>query len=185
MKSSPHPSRRHFLQTAGLTALGWPLASAVMSGANTAVAQTIAPGNAAPVLAPLNRFPRMMQEWLVDQVRAAEVRGNALRDAVKTKADAEAYVKSAQERIRESFGTLPEKTPLNAKMTRMTEREGYRIENIIFESRPNYMVTGNLYMPTRLDKQLGDGRASSEILTGQLARHIKLLQNIGLLVNCQ
>ena len=38
---------------------------------------------------------------------------------------------------------------------------------------------------TRLDKQLGDGRASSEILTGQLAKHIKLLQNIGLLVNCQ
>ena len=47
-------------------------------------------------------------------VRAAEARGNARREALKTKADAEAYVKSVQERIRECFGPMPEKTPLNA-----------------------------------------------------------------------
>ena len=147
MKSSPHPSRRHFLQTAGLTVLGWPFAGALMSGTDTTFAQTIAPGSTAPVLPPLNRFPRMMQDWLVEQVRDAEARGNALRDTVKTKADAEACVKSAQERIRQAFGPLPEKTPLNAKVTRTVERDGYRIENIIFESRVNYMVTGNLYVP--------------------------------------
>ena len=37
---------------------------------------------------------------------------------LKTKADAEAYVQSVCERIRQSFGPLPEKTPLNAKVTR-------------------------------------------------------------------
>ncbi|MCB1276133.1 acetylxylan esterase, partial [Prosthecobacter sp.] len=50
--------------------------------------------------------------------------------------------------IRECFGPLPEKTPLNAKVTKTLERDGYQIENIVFESRPNYMVTGNLYLPT-------------------------------------
>ena len=125
--------------------MGWPLADALLSGLGSAIAQTAA--SAAPALAPLNRFPRMMQDWLIDQVRAAEMRGNASRDAVKTKADAEAYVKSAQERIRQAFGPLPEKTPLNAKVTRVVERDGYRIECIIFESRPGYMVTGNLYVP--------------------------------------
>jgi cephalosporin-C deacetylase-like acetyl esterase len=70
------------------------------------------------------------------------------RAKLKTKADAEAYVKSVQERIRESFGPFPEKTALNAKVTRVIEREAYRIENIHFESRPDFIVTGNLYLPT-------------------------------------
>lgn len=90
----------------------------------------------------------MQQEWLVAQVRAAEARGNARRDAIRTKADAEAYVKSVQERIRQSFGPFPEKTPLNARVTKTLKRDGYRIENVVFESRPNYLVTGNLYLPT-------------------------------------
>lgn len=127
--------------------MGWPLAVASLSGTSTAAAQKTPVPTTEPTLAPLNRFPRMMQDWLIDRVREAEARGNALRDAVKTRADAEAYVKSVQERIRQAFGPLPEKTPLNAKVTRTVEREGYRIENVIFESRPNYIVTGNLYVP--------------------------------------
>jgi dienelactone hydrolase len=54
-----------------------------------------------------------------------------------------------QERIRDCFGPLPEKTPLNAKVTKTLERDGYHIENIVFESRPNFLVTGNLYLPTK------------------------------------
>ncbi|MVD21678.1 hypothetical protein D6U55_19565, partial [Vibrio cholerae] len=51
-------------------------------------------------------------------------------------------------RIRQSFGPEREKTPLNAKITRTLDRDGYKIEHIIFESRPGYMVTGNFYLPT-------------------------------------
>ena len=112
------------------------------------MAQAVAIAPTPNTLPPLNRFPRMMQDWLVSEVRAAEQRGNARREALRTKADAEAYVKSVQERIRTCFGPLPEKTPLNAKVTKTLEREGYRIENIVFESRPGYLVTGNLYLPT-------------------------------------
>ncbi|HSJ03070.1 MAG TPA: acetylxylan esterase, partial [Verrucomicrobium sp.] len=107
-----------------------------------------APSPAAAALPPLNRFPRMMQEWLVGQVREAEARGNARRAALKTKADAEAYVVSVRERIRQCFGPEPERTPLNAKVTGTVERDGYRIEKVIFESRPEFLVTGNLYLPT-------------------------------------
>jgi dienelactone hydrolase len=123
-----------------------PLANALRDGCGHAVAQTPSTPGSAP-LPPLNRFPRMMQDWLIDEVRAAEARGNAMRDAVKTRADAEMYVKSAQARIREAFGPLPERTPLNARVARIVEREGYRIECVVFESRPGYLVTGNLYLP--------------------------------------
>jgi dienelactone hydrolase len=148
MDTSPLPRRRDFLQTAGLGLVGLPLMQSFFGSTGLAAAQTAAPATTAASLPQLNRFPRMMQEWLVAEVRAAETRGNARRDALKTKADAEAYVKSVQERIRECFGPLPEKTPLNAKVTKILERDGYRIENIVFESRPNFMVTGNLYLPT-------------------------------------
>lgn len=141
------PRRREFLQTAGLGALGWPVMQSFFSGMNAAQAQNAAATARAAGLPALNRFPRMQQEWLVAEVRAAERRGNARRDTLKTKEDAEAYVKSVQERIRECFGPLPEKTPLNAKVTKTLDHDAYRIENVIFESRPNYHVTGNLYLP--------------------------------------
>lgn len=98
-------------------------------------------------LPPLNRFPRMMQEWVVGQVRAAEGRGNERRAALRTQADAEAYVASVRARIRECFGPFPEKTPLNARTTGVVERDAYRIEKLIFESRPGFPVTANLYVP--------------------------------------
>ncbi len=128
----------------GLAGLALPSAGVVSTG-RAADAPAIKVATALP---PLNRFPRMMQDWLVDHVRAAEGRGDARRAALKTKADAEAYVRSAQERIRQSFGPLPEKTPLNARVTRTLERDGYRVECVVFESRPGYLVTGNLYLPT-------------------------------------
>lgn len=81
------------------------------------------------------------------QVGDIEARGNEKRAALKTKADAEAYVQSARERIRECFGPEPEKTPLNARVTGAVERETYRIEKVIFESRPGFLVTSNLYVP--------------------------------------
>ena len=45
------------------------------------------------------------------------------------------------------IGEMPEKTPLNAKITGVVQRNGYRIEKILFESRPGMFVTGNLYLP--------------------------------------
>src|SRR5580765_4126317 len=100
-----------------------------------------------PVLAPLNRFPRMVQEYFVGQVRAAEAAGNAARAALKTKADAEAYIAGVRAKIRQCFGPFPEKTPLNARVAGKVERDAYVIEKIIFESRPNFLVTANLYVP--------------------------------------
>src|SRR2546425_7993368 len=44
---------------------------------------------------------------------------------------------------------LPERHALNAVVTKVHERDGYRIENVMFQSRPNFWVTGNLYVPTR------------------------------------
>ncbi len=137
--STPVLSRRHFFGAAGLSSLA-------LGFDNLRVfAQEKQP--AAPALAPLNRFPRAVQEWYVDQVRAAEKIGVDARAKLKTKADAEAYVRGVREKVATSFGKFPEKTPLNAKVTGKLERDAYTIEKVIFESRPQFFVTANLYLP--------------------------------------
>lgn len=42
---------------------------------------------------------------------------------------------------------LPEKTPLNAKITGGWERPAYRVEKLVFESIPGLYVVGNFYLP--------------------------------------
>jgi dienelactone hydrolase len=98
-------------------------------------------------LRPFNRFPRMVQEFFVEQVRAAEKRGIERRAALKTKADAEAYVVWVRDRIQECFGPWPEKTPLNPRISGIVDRDQYVIEKVVFESRPEFFVTANLYVP--------------------------------------
>lgn len=147
MSRSIHPSRRDLLRWSACSALG-------ISG--------LAPLSSLPLLAqepkgtdepprrelpPLNRFSRMVHEFFVARVKEAEEAANKTKAALKTKADAEAYVVSVRDRIRQSFGPNPERTPLNAKITGTVDRDAYKIEKIIFESRPEFLVTGNLYVP--------------------------------------
>lgn len=98
-------------------------------------------------LAPLNRFPRMVQRYFESRVRQVEQAADERRAALKTKADAERYVADVRQKIMESFGPFPERTPLNAKVTGTVDRDAYTIENVIFESRPGFLVTANLYIP--------------------------------------
>ena len=98
-------------------------------------------------LTPLNRFPRMVQEYFVKSVRRVEQQANQRRAALKTQADAETYVKDVRKKIQQSFGPWPEKTPLKPRITGVIERDLYKIEKIIFESRPDFLVTANLYIP--------------------------------------
>lgn len=55
-----------------------------------------------------------------------------------------AYVR---ERILHAIGGLPDRTPLNARTVQTLQRDGYRIEKVIFESQPRFYVTANLYLP--------------------------------------
>ena len=100
-----------------------------------------------PSFAALNRFPRMVQEFFVARENALHQQRLERLAALKTKADAEAYVRTVRGKIRESFGPFPEKTPLNARVTKVVERDAYKIENVLFESRPGFLVSANLYVP--------------------------------------
>ncbi len=136
--ASTRASRRLWLQRATSTALATPMLGHVSSSALWA--------QEAP-LVPLNRFGRMVHEHFVAQVRAAEQRGQKRKQAIQSKADAEGYVTTVRQLIRECFGPEPERTPLNARVTGELNRDAYKIEKVVFESRPGFYVTANLYLP--------------------------------------
>ena len=146
-------TRRHLLQITGTGLLG--LEAGLLGGAAPESARAAAKAGAkavktvkpAPVLTALNRFPRMVQDYFIDQVREAEKTGQAARDALKSKDDAERYVAAVRQKILDAFGPLPEKTPLEPRITGVVERDAYKIEKVIFNSRPGFMVTANLYIP--------------------------------------
>lgn len=91
-------SRRQWLQ-----AIGCSLFDAL---AGSAAGEEQAPE---AMLPPLNRFPRMVQEYFVERVRAAEQAGLKVRAGLKTRADAEAYIQSVRKSIQLCFGPFPEK----------------------------------------------------------------------------
>ncbi len=54
--------------------------------------------------------------------------------------------------IWEVVGEFPEKTPLNAKITGKIKKDGYIVENLIYESLPGFHVTASLFIPDKRQK---------------------------------
>jgi hypothetical protein len=52
-----------------------------------------------------------------------------------------------REQMIRDLGGWPARTPLNARVVGTLDRDGYKIEKVIFESQPRFYVTGNLYLP--------------------------------------
>jgi len=53
----------------------------------------------------------------------------------------------ARQKFWSLIGGQPERTPLNPRITGTFERPAYRVDKVVFESRPGFHVTGNLYVP--------------------------------------
>lgn len=97
----------------------------------------------------------MVLDNLIARLREMYVeRHYRLQDALKSRRKAERYRDEVKEKIQRIFRPLPKKTPLNAQVLSVTEYPGYRIENVVYESRSGFPVTANLYIPTG-GKQVG------------------------------
>lgn len=92
-------------------------------------------------------YRQMVLEYYVGRTRRLREERQARLEAVDTRAGAERYREEARAKIRRAFGPLPERTPLNTRVTGTLERPGLRIEKLTFESRPGVLVTANLYLP--------------------------------------
>jgi dienelactone hydrolase len=88
-------------------------------------------------------------------MQAANLRENKAWHEVKTRADWEKYRDTRVQALRDSLGqfsAIPK--DLRVRVVRTLEGEGYRIENLVFESRPGLIVTANLYVPASPSKSM-------------------------------
>ena len=90
------------------------------------------------------RADQMVNAYLEKRVKSA-----AALPAPASRAELEKRKETTRPEILRDLGLdpLPSRTPLNARVTGVLRRTGYRIEKIAFESRPGFPVTAHLYVP--------------------------------------
>jgi dienelactone hydrolase len=121
------------------------ISAAALLLANIAVAHAQAPARDPMSLANIGRT-NLTQS--LDDIAAKDTAARrATVAAIHTRAEAEARQKAVRTKILGLLGTLPDRTPLNAKVLGTTQAEGFRIEKILFDSQPGFHVTALLYIP--------------------------------------
>jgi len=143
-------TRRRFLETTGaLTAaagLGRPVGSVEQSSAGSR--QAGAPGVELNVDgAALPDYSRDLERYLVGLSNEARERRKRVINAISTRQDVLDRQKMVVAELWKMLGGPLDRTALNARVTGIVERPGYRIEKVTFESRPRLHVTANLYVP--------------------------------------
>lgn len=92
-------------------------------------------------------YPRCLPDYI--RGLAAEAYDRRNREIAKLLTPA--AVRARQRWARETFWKLAggelERTPLNARKTGEFERPGYRVEKVVYESRPRFHISANLYIP--------------------------------------
>src|SRR5229473_6900087 len=93
-------------------------------------------------------YSRCLPDYLRSQAEGAY----RLRNAKIAKLTTPGAIRERQRWVTQTFwklaGGMPERTPLNARTVGSFEREGYRVEKVVYESQPNFQISGNLYIPT-------------------------------------
>jgi dienelactone hydrolase len=116
-------------------------------------------------------YSSCLPDYLRSLATAAYERRRLALAALRTPEEVRARQRWARETFWRLAGGRPQTTPLNARAVGSFERETYRVERVIYESRPGLPVTANLYLPKSgrppypgVLFQLGhavDGKASS------------------------
>jgi cephalosporin-C deacetylase-like acetyl esterase len=120
--------RRRFLQTSALASL--------------------VPGELFGEASHTAQMPDMLLAFLSRRLNALADKWDGERAKIRTAADVAARNRFVREKFREMVHGFPERSPLNPVVTAKHDRAGYRVENMMFQSRPDFWVTGNLYVPT-------------------------------------
>jgi cephalosporin-C deacetylase-like acetyl esterase len=90
---------------------------------------------------------KMLSAYLLAE---AQKHFDARRTAIaglQTPADVQRRQADLKGKFLAALGGFPERTPLNARVVGTSRQDGYRVERIVYESRPNHHVTANLYLP--------------------------------------
>jgi dienelactone hydrolase len=101
----------------------------------------------AAVLNPEDQPRKMLYAYLLGECgRHFDARRKIIA-SLKTPEDVRKRQEVLREKLLRAIGGFPERTPLNARVMGRESRDGYRVERVIYESRPDHHVTATLYLP--------------------------------------
>ena len=105
------------------------------------------PADALTVLSADEDPGEMLRTYLLGEAdRLLEARAKEVA-ALETAEAVQARIARVKKDWMHAVGPFPNRTPLAAKTVGTIQADGYRIEKVLFESRPNHHVTANLYLP--------------------------------------
>lgn len=81
------------------------------------------------------------------ELETADKAADAAWEAVTNRAQFEARRSALRERFLADVGAFPERTPLVARIVATVPRKGYRVEKVLFASRPGFHVPALVYVP--------------------------------------
>ena len=119
----------------------------VLTGAAVALAAmavAAGPDVAAPVL---TGSVRSTHRIVLHDIETADRAADAVWLGITTTAQLKARQSSIRAGMVAAVGEMPVRAPLNAQTLRRHERDGYSIEEVMFESHPNVHVTALLFLP--------------------------------------
>jgi len=112
-----------------------------------AAAVLLAFAQSEPVFKPEDQPRKMLTAYLQGECgKAFEARRRDVA-ALKSEDDLRKRQNLLRAAFIEALGGYPEKTPLNARVVGTVKDNGFRVEKVIYESRPAHHVTGALYIP--------------------------------------
>lgn len=88
-----------------------------------------------------------LYSYLKQLACAAIERRQAAYEQVKTAEQAKAWQRARREFLLRQVGEFPERTPLNPRVVGKMAGDSYRMETVIYESRPKHHVTAVVYLP--------------------------------------
>jgi len=89
----------------------------------------------------------MMNHYLRRQAQQQFENWKAEYEQRKTPEQIAEYQMRLRRKFLEALGPFPRRTPLNPRITGVVQRNGYKVEKVIFESQPRHYVSAALFLP--------------------------------------
>lgn len=93
---------------------------------------------------PGEQFSRWLKRGFYEMVDA---RSAAFETTIKSEAACRKWQEDRRAFFLDQIGGLPKRTPLNPQIVGELRGKGYRVQNIVLETRPGFHLTANLYLP--------------------------------------
>jgi cephalosporin-C deacetylase-like acetyl esterase len=96
-------------------------------------------------------MPDMLVSYFVRKFNALAAEWDENRSKIRTPDEIAARCRFVREKTIEMIHGIPPQGTVTAETVKKFERDGYRVENVLLETQPDYWVPGNIYLPTRGD----------------------------------